>query len=407
MKGGVSMKRFWSIALSIVLVLSLSFQVGRSSVHAVSISFPDIQGHWAESSIKNAVKKEYVGGYPDGSFRPENTLTRAEFMKMLVAALGLETKTGGSGKWYKPYVDAAIAEGIYKKGDFANEAYEKSLTRAEMATVVVRATGVKDVEPKQGLYLATGKGLIGGTSPGEISADGFSTRAQAIVVIERMLSVNAGKQLPVDKYAVGAAEIYWHRTNIYTVAPELFNQGGTSVPVTDINYWNESRLTLTSTDGNYKAELEELVAIDLSDPKDPNRKLLPPMDQLFFSYFVDKEVGRKTVKLKETSDYYIIVLKSKLIHKKNNSYSDNMHFNIYGFDDALDKISGNSLYYKPDENTIVDINATVISKNFKMKLSKNNMNGKMYGWLRGYLDTPGGGGSFNRQQIISSLVYEE
>jgi len=249
--------------------------------------------------------------------------------------------------------------------------------------------------------------LIGGTSPGEISADGFSTRAQAIVVIERMLSVNAGKQLPVDKYAVGAAEIYWHRTNIYTVAPELFNQGGTAVPFKDINYWNESRLTLTSTDGNYKAELVELVAIDLSDPKDPNRKLLPEMDNLFFSYFVDKEVGLKTVYLEELSEYYIIILKSKLIHKKNNSFGDNMHFNIYGFDSMLDKISGNSLFYKPDKNTKVDMNAIVISKNFKLNLSKNNMNGKMFGQVRGYLDTPGGGGSFKRQQIISSSVYEE
>jgi len=401
------MKKVWSVALTIILLLSLSTEVGRSPVEAAVISFPDIKGHWAESSINNAVKKGYVGGYPDGSFRPENTLTRAEFMKMLVAALGLETKTGGSGKWYKPYIDTAIAEGIYKTGDFANEAYEKSLTRAEMATVIVRATGVEDVEPKQGLYLATSKGLIGGTSPGEISADGFSTRAQAIVVIERLLSVNAGKQLPVDKYAVAAAEIYWHRTNIYTVAPELFNQSGASVPFRDINYWNESRLTLTSRDGNYKAELEELVAIDLSDPKDPNRKLLPEIDKLFFSYFVDKETGRKTVQLKEKSDYYIIVLKSKLIHKKNNSYLDDMYFNIYGFDRMLDKMSGNSVYYEQDKNTIVDINATVISKNFKLELSKNNMNGKMFGRVRGYLDTPGGGGSFHRQQIISSSVYEE
>ncbi|MEK4249416.1 S-layer homology domain-containing protein [Paenibacillus sp. FSL W7-1287] len=401
------MKKVLSIVLSVALLLSLSIQVGRTPVHAATISFSDIQGHWAESSINNAVTQGYVNGYTDGSFRPENSLTRAEFMKMLVAALGLETKTGGSEKWYKPYVDAAIAEGIYKKGDFANEAYEKSLTRAEMATVVVRATGVKDVEPKQGLYLATSKGLIGGTSPGEISADGFSTRAQAIVVIERMLSVNAGKQLPVDKYAVAAAEIYWHRTNIYTVAPELFNQGGTSVPFTDINYWNESRLTLTSRDGNYKAELEELVAIDLSDPKDPNRKLLPPIDKLYFEYFIEEEKKYKTEKLKEISDYYIIVLKSKLIHKNNKSYLDDMFFNIYGFDRTQDKISGNNLYLIRDDKSSEHTGMKIISKNFKLELTKNNMNGKMYGRVMGFLDTPGGGGSFNRQQIISSFVYEE
>ncbi|MFC6335242.1 hypothetical protein ACFP56_21690, partial [Paenibacillus septentrionalis] len=151
---------------------------------------------------------------------------------------------------------------------------------------------------------------------------------------------------------------------------------------------------------------EELVAIDLSDPKDPNRKLLPPIDKLYFEYFVEEEKKYKVEKLKEKSDYYVIVLKSKLIHKKNNTYLDDMYFNFYGFDDTLDNISGSSLYLIQDDQSRKSTGMKIISKNFKLKLSKNS-NGKTYGKIMGFLDTPGGGGSFHRQQIISSLVYEE
>ncbi|MFC4600819.1 S-layer homology domain-containing protein [Cohnella hongkongensis] len=47
----------------------------------------DIAGHWAEAGIRQAVEKGNVAGYPDGSFRPNRTVTRAEFVVMLMGAL--------------------------------------------------------------------------------------------------------------------------------------------------------------------------------------------------------------------------------------------------------------------------------------------------------------------------------
>ncbi|WP_174844512.1 chitobiase/beta-hexosaminidase C-terminal domain-containing protein, partial [Paenibacillus barengoltzii] len=54
------------------------------------IAFTDIAGHWAEDYIMRAVEKGFVSGYPDGTFEPNNPVTRAEFTVMLAGALKLE-----------------------------------------------------------------------------------------------------------------------------------------------------------------------------------------------------------------------------------------------------------------------------------------------------------------------------
>ncbi|SDI62694.1 S-layer homology domain-containing protein [Paenibacillus naphthalenovorans] len=91
-------------------------------------SFKDIAGHWAESSIVQAVKRGYVDGYPDGNFLPNNKVSRAEFVKMLASALALDVGTA-SGNWDTPYVNAAQTAGIYKAGDF-NDALVSNTTRS-------------------------------------------------------------------------------------------------------------------------------------------------------------------------------------------------------------------------------------------------------------------------------------
>lgn len=52
--------------------------------------FTDITGHWAESTILNAIKQGTVSGYPDGRFHPDNQVTRAEFLKLIAGSLGME-----------------------------------------------------------------------------------------------------------------------------------------------------------------------------------------------------------------------------------------------------------------------------------------------------------------------------
>ncbi|MEM9006365.1 MAG: S-layer homology domain-containing protein [Cyanobacteria bacterium P01_F01_bin.86] len=52
----------------------------------MTVEFSDIQGHWAEDCIKQLAEHNIVQGYLDGSFKPDKTLTRAEFSAMLQVA---------------------------------------------------------------------------------------------------------------------------------------------------------------------------------------------------------------------------------------------------------------------------------------------------------------------------------
>lgn len=59
---------------------------------STEISFSDTAGHWAELDIKQAVTQLIISGYADGTFKPDNSVTRAEFTVMLMNALKVDKK---------------------------------------------------------------------------------------------------------------------------------------------------------------------------------------------------------------------------------------------------------------------------------------------------------------------------
>ena len=56
--------------------------------------------HWAQKEVEAAVASGWVDGYPDGSFKPEKSITRAEFTKMLLDAIHL-TPDSETVAWMK------------------------------------------------------------------------------------------------------------------------------------------------------------------------------------------------------------------------------------------------------------------------------------------------------------------
>ena len=59
----------------------------------------DITGHWAESAIREFIEKGYIAGYPDGTFKPDNPVTYAEFAT-IVARLNIKPVRFGGGIFY-------------------------------------------------------------------------------------------------------------------------------------------------------------------------------------------------------------------------------------------------------------------------------------------------------------------
>lgn len=285
------------------------------------VHFSDIDKHWAKSAIESAVKKSYVSGYTDGTFLPNKLVTRAEFASMLVGALGLELPIKNADeKWYIPATQAAIHAGITSFEEFKGN-WSTLMTREEMARFAVRATGEPNTDPKKWMYLVTLAGIMSGVGNGELAADKSTTRAEAVVVIEKTLQVKNGETLKADKHAVSQAEILWHKTNIFSMMPQFFSNGKVLVE------WDPNNLFVQTKDDMYRSELEALIAIDLEDPKDPNRGLLP--DGLLWYTFSD--LGG--LPIKDYKDSYVLYFKGKTVFNKNKSrYGDYFFFGMAGND---------------------------------------------------------------------------
>jgi len=107
--------------------------------------FTDIAGHWAETWIEELFDTGMTGGYPDGTYRPENQITRAETAVFLLKgkhgnSYSPPAASGGaftdvSGHWAEAWIEQLAAEGIasgYPDGTFAPD---QTVTRAEMAVL--------------------------------------------------------------------------------------------------------------------------------------------------------------------------------------------------------------------------------------------------------------------------------
>ncbi|WLR49068.1 S-layer homology domain-containing protein [Halobacillus litoralis] len=107
-------------------------------------TFKDIKGHWAEDKINYLVQNNLLSGYKDGTFQPDVNITRAEAATVISRELELE-KIGSDftdvseDHWASGYIGAAAKANIlsgYKDGTFHPD---ENLSRAEMATIVSRA----------------------------------------------------------------------------------------------------------------------------------------------------------------------------------------------------------------------------------------------------------------------------
>jgi len=189
------------------------FAVGQSADVPIKqiINFSDISGHWAEAGIKQAVSSGIVSGYPDGTFKPNATVTRSEFAVMLMNALKPQGEgaaltfadTAKIGAWAQKAVAQAVQAGIikgYEDGSFRPDA---EITRPEMAAMIANALGQsteentptgfaddKDIPAwAKGAVAAMKKlGIIEGKGTNEFAPGDQTTRAEAVTVLLKMLA---------------------------------------------------------------------------------------------------------------------------------------------------------------------------------------------------------------------------
>jgi hypothetical protein len=197
------MKKLITI-ISLLSLLMFQYVVNAST-------FSDSEGHWADSSITRLTSSGIINGYPDGTFKPENKITRGEFIKILVKSLGFELLSGGvfsdmKGHWAESYVETAASNGIIIPLEIGpNFSPDSNITRIDMVTMMVRALKLDPLNVKSPFvdtvtsygyanvafeeYLV--RGYINAKGEREFHVDGQTTRAEASTIITRMLDYTA------------------------------------------------------------------------------------------------------------------------------------------------------------------------------------------------------------------------
>ncbi|WP_010496568.1 OmpL47-type beta-barrel domain-containing protein, partial [Paenibacillus elgii] len=182
-------------------------------VPVAKVRFTDMSGHWAESSVSEASGCGIVDGFDDGTFRPNDPVTRVQFIAMLVRAKGFD-KSGTTApaseafadqeaipSWAAEAVSMAAQRGIvdgYEDGSFRPDA---QVTRAEMTAMTARASNLQagpeaelsmftdaaDIPVWAKGYVAAARqhGFIQGRENGRFAPQEHTTRAEAAVLLLR------------------------------------------------------------------------------------------------------------------------------------------------------------------------------------------------------------------------------
>jgi GH43 family beta-xylosidase len=171
-----------------------------------TVKLTDIAEHWANTNIRKLIALGAVEGYPDGTFKPNNSITRAEFVKFLVAALKLQPESGKVFKdtnshWAKDYISTASAYGITNGYSNTLFAPDDLISREQMAVMVVNAAKLAISEDEVtfmdkgdisfwavgAVSTAQKQGLIEGYLDNRFLPAGHATRAEAVTVIVKLV----------------------------------------------------------------------------------------------------------------------------------------------------------------------------------------------------------------------------
>lgn len=217
------MKRAVSAVLIVLMLLSATAACAAESRQSgkASYRFKDMNGHWAEDTVARLAGNGIVTGKGGAIFDPEGSVTRAEFVALLIRGLDIAVPKGAKdpgfadvkkGDWYYSYVVNAYANGILDGIEGGVFDPNGKITRELMVKMMADALKLQklDVDWQELAYKtkrykdwnkvsswardkmekAVMLGLIKGKHPDMLAPRETATRAEAATIIERMLEVD-------------------------------------------------------------------------------------------------------------------------------------------------------------------------------------------------------------------------
>jgi len=174
--------------------------------------FTDLENYsWAEDAIYELKEKGIVAGVSEDEFLPEGELTREQAVKILCISAGIDAVNEPSGfsdvddsQWYAGYITAAKNKGLINGISETEFGVGKKITRQDFAVMIQRVfelegnseeVSFKDFETvseyaKNAVAVLSQKGIISGYTDGSFKPFNNCQRAEAAVIIYRVLEGN-------------------------------------------------------------------------------------------------------------------------------------------------------------------------------------------------------------------------
>lgn len=172
-------------------------------------AYVDIDEHWAKETIESLSRINIVKGYIDNTFKPDNYMTRAEFVTVINRLIGASGESdkyipdNNSKSWYYTEIRKAVQAGLIEGDNNGNVYPNREITREEAATILSRAFYInssigniysKENEDtpsewaKESFGTFVKYGYIKGYEDGKYKPKSNITRAEVLVIINRIFS---------------------------------------------------------------------------------------------------------------------------------------------------------------------------------------------------------------------------
>ena len=175
---------------------------------------------WASESIYALTEAGIISKDPTGKFRPSDLITREEYVKMLVTALGIFDENAtcsfsdvNPGSWYAPYIASAYNKGLVKGISDSEFGVGRKITRQDISVMLFRSASVSGITFKEdsGISFAdkeeisdyakdaiikmAASGIINGYEDNTFRPHSNATRAEATVITAGIISMEKKGEL--------------------------------------------------------------------------------------------------------------------------------------------------------------------------------------------------------------------
>ncbi|MDF2958945.1 MAG: putative S-layer protein [Paenibacillus sp.] len=268
-------------ALAVCPIIDQANAAGSEA--AGNVQFRDIQGHWSEEDMKTAVSKGIIAGYPDGTFLPDNEVSRVEAAAMLSRltkqSFNLEPKAFPEIEqhWGHKSIRQLVAGGFIAESDYpggfnpdlkltryemmkwlasglanSEESFKQALRDTANTLLPTPESFTEGIEPEQIPYIAVvkGTGIVDGFPDGSFRPQAMITRAELTSILLRYESVE------------GRSADQFQSLN------ELREVGLAGTNVTSITPFRYAQIREKDEKGRFKKEYISFIGIYLNDKTD-------------------------------------------------------------------------------------------------------------------------------------------